>query len=546
MLGSARSVLLRSCPDAAGDARLLGLFSLSLVVALVGGASFFFDLRTLRPLGLCWNASADQSFALWVHILWPVAVALAPLSYRNGFFGVCLYLFVNLSIQGSESAARSLLADGALDWLIGLISLSYFLATSEFLSTPEAGGKQRPATLRQPAVICLIALAFWVAVCWLVRYSAGEMGEPRVYRRPILWLHCLAIFWIAAESLSDQGKRVGLVAFLAFCLAWRVAVTPHSLWLEGHVASFLVFLLPWALLAAFRPLEQPLWLAGLYSLLAFVWVSSLWNEPSFTAEWLQQRFGPSSVVALAVVAVTLFWLVPQAVWGQAYFLACTLAILATVLMIQNRGAALGAAATLLVAALLAPPTWRLRVPVLGLVVFAVIAGARYEPLAERFRRSLREGGSGQERLELWRIAWQSSHQHPWFGVGPGQFPHIVRQYQPDMSSRLDTHQSWLEMLSETGWPGAILFTGFWLLVVAAAMAELLAGQGESGGLAGRDPSSRSGTWVARATLAFFFGYLVIGLFGSRHNVPLVYALAALPISVRLARASGSLPSKGPA
>lgn len=518
----------------------LALFVLSAISALCGAAALWSDVTVLEPLQLRWNASAEEPFPVWVRLLWPLAVAVTPFAYRSGLFGVCLYSFVSLSIQGSEAAAKSLLTDGALDWTLALIAISFLLGK-------RSRGESLIQLYRHPAFICLLAVVIWVGLTLAAASLQGELGIPRPYRRPVLWLHCLAMFAMGVETLTTNERRVALVAFIAFCLVWRICATKDSVWLEGHVASYLVLLLPWTLFAATQPVTSlRRWLLAAYCGLAVAVTAVFLAGGGYLVAITLERFSLIPLVAtVTIIGIALAMVPPR--WLPAIFIsAVSLVFIASVILIENRAAALGLAAVMTMAVVLAPPSWTLRIVMAGLMLGVLIACANYAPLVERFKGSMVEGGSGQERLEIWRIAWESSGSNRLLGIGPGQFPHIVRDYNPALSSRLDTHNSWLEMLAETGWPGVILFSTFWLLIVAISIRLSLGrfrNQSSETVASSLQPDISKVQWVQRASLAFVAAYAVIGVFGSRHNLPLAYLLAAIPISVDFSTSRGNIHSR---
>ncbi len=501
------------------------LFAISVAVACAGGISLWSDNtwfesgRLFQQWGLRWNASATNPLPMWVKVAWPVAVLLAPLAYREGMIGLGLYAFVSLSVQGSEQAARCLYLDGILHWTLGLVAVSFFMG--EWCRKSSL-----PVRRDDILLITLTLLVAWIGVCWLVKRFTGDVAEPLFYRQPNLWIHCWTIFWIAKEVLNDEKKRLSLIAVVAWCVAWRILLTPDSIWLEGHVASVLIMLLPWTLFAIARNASEirSLTLAGVGLLCAMV----LWyvgDGSSYLLHWTAEKINAVTILILLAVVFGLLWIMPSRWLGTTVFGLTSTAVVGTTMMIQNRAAVLAMIVILVSALLFASLRWYWRVGLTAIVGVAIWAGTHYEPLVQRFQASLTKGDSSQERLLLWRIAWDSSKKHPWFGCGPGQFPSIVKTYDPSLSSRLDAHHSWLEMLAETGWPGVVLFTVFWGQVAFLGLSRV----------GNQIPGSIR--WVSAATIGFVAGYVVIGLFGSRHNLPLAYMLAAIPASIHFRAAS---------
>ncbi len=71
------------------------------------------------------------------------------------------------------------------------------------------------------------------------------------------------------------------------------------------------------------------------------------------------------------------------------------------------------------------------------------------------------------RLQYWTGAWQVIREHPWLGVGPGNFrQHYLRYKLPEASEEIsDPHNLFFDVTASAGLPGLAALT--WLLVLAA-------------------------------------------------------------------------------
>ena len=80
---------------------------------------------------------------------------------------------------------------------------------------------------------------------------------------------------------------------------------------------------------------------------------------------------------------------------------------------------------------------------------------------------------GNSRADMWRDAWLIVLQHP-FGVGPGNYqavePLFQLHHQPLGRLAVYTHNDYLQLLVETGWPGFLLLTGGFLYVLVRGLA----------------------------------------------------------------------------
>jgi O-antigen ligase len=79
---------------------------------------------------------------------------------------------------------------------------------------------------------------------------------------------------------------------------------------------------------------------------------------------------------------------------------------------------------------------------------------------------------GNSRADMWRDAWIIVQQHPW-GVGPGNYqvvePMFQIYHQPEGRLAVYTHNDYLQLLVETGWPGFLLLTGGFLYVLVRGL-----------------------------------------------------------------------------
>jgi O-antigen ligase len=99
--------------------------------------------------------------------------------------------------------------------------------------------------------------------------------------------------------------------------------------------------------------------------------------------------------------------------------------------------------------------------ILGLIV--LLGGATWffkENLKtqQRINLTFESGQASDVRLRIWKSALLMWQDHPWWGVGPGQFDHRFRPYrQDDIQSRpLHVHNDYLQTLAEWGVAGGTL------------------------------------------------------------------------------------------
>jgi O-antigen ligase len=219
-------------------------------------------------------------------------------------------------------------------------------------------------------------------------------------------------------------------------------------------------------------------------------------------------------------------------WYRLMCLGAGLAILGGIALSQSRGAWLGVAVAAVVLLLVwSPTTRRLLVPAVGgLVGLAVLAFSGFLPpaLLERVAQSIAyfgvfdvrtveltsENFSVVERMAHWQAGWAMFLDHPWLGVGAGNYAEAYPNYY--VSTWLDplghAHNYYLNMLAELGILGGALL----LLVLALLFRDFGSAllRVPQGGWVGRAPSaavsaSRASDAFWRAVLAGVLAALVV-------------------------------------
>jgi len=125
-------------------------------------------------------------------------------------------------------------------------------------------------------------------------------------------------------------------------------------------------------------------------------------------------------------------------------------------------------------------------------------------------------GSARQRFEVLQTAVRIIQDHPVLGVGLGAYELANARYNPALGT-LDTHNTYLHILAETGWPGLVLFLALVASVVSAVRdvrrraARVLPAQAETL------------RWLQYALV----GHLIAAVFGSFAAFILPYIYLAL-------------------
>jgi O-antigen ligase len=102
-------------------------------------------------------------------------------------------------------------------------------------------------------------------------------------------------------------------------------------------------------------------------------------------------------------------------------------------------------------------SWKLRVAVAGVLLFAGGTGflVKYADYLER------GATSAAARLDYWEAALSIATHNPLAGSGPGTFGRsyaLIKRPESEMSQM--THNDYLQQASDSGFPGLLFFTGF--------------------------------------------------------------------------------------
>jgi len=281
-----------------------------------------------------------------------------------------------------------------------------------------------------------------VLLSTLARQSQIQKRFGALLRCIAPFLAILALMWISGmangyteESSYQIGQYLSNIVLCSLLLTWIDSE-------ERFVITAVTFLL-----------------AGLY------FVRTVISDPRMTREEIgtQQfdrvflrslvNFGNPNYMALLMVlmifiALSLFAVKFQG-WKKVAVVGSLLGYIYVFLKCQSRGATLAFVAGFLVFWLL-----QKRKVLLGSVsLIAITVGLVFFAPAGYFARmgtitSYEQDASAMGRLEFWRISIGLIQSHPIVGIGPANFMHYATNSQ---------HQSYLEMASETGIFGLLLY-----------------------------------------------------------------------------------------
>jgi putative inorganic carbon (HCO3(-)) transporter len=334
------------------------------------------------------------------------------------------------------------------------------------------------------------------------------------------------------ENGARQFALPMILALLLFSwallsLSWAGELSPRAYYLAEKLVKVAVFMLL-LVRCVRRPAEQMLvmlaWIFGV----AYIGYQAYGGTGyvaggRLTAGLGGPDFAESSGLAVHLVAslpiLGAMFFTARSWWVRLLLMAAGTLAVNAIIMTRTRNAVFGLLAMALLALFWLPRGYRLK----GLLAMgaAALAGLQLtDPgwwARMRTIRDYQRDPSAAGRLVYWQAAWELALQEP-FGIGLGQFESRVQEYTPHEPSPHSAHNTFLECLAETGFPGALLFT-------ATVLAALLA-LGRLRRRSSEFPSDLTVhlwwlpvrfhlAWQAMALQCALVGYLACGMFTTR-------------------------------
>jgi putative inorganic carbon (HCO3(-)) transporter len=375
------------------------------------------------------------------------------------------------------------------------------------LAMAVAGVMAGTLVLLRP-VLAIPMLLFAVPFGSLAEVEAGNLSisatEPLVALLAVAWL----ARGVAEHRISLRGGPLvfaicALIALMVFSITYALAPAPavkESLkWLELLVVLVVVLDLVRDRVTTSR-LLLALFAAGSAEAVWGAVQSVTGSGPSgFAVAGALRAYGhfeqpnPFAGYLTTILPVSLALSLARSGRGFRWLaVGATLALALGVAASQSRGAWLGLAAAMVV--LLTAWSRRSRgllFPAFGAALFAVLlamAGLLPATLTDRLSQALAyfgvfdvrtvqvtsENWAVVERMAHWQAGWYMFLDHPWLGVGAGNYPEAYpRYYLADWLEPLGhAHNYYLNMLAELGVAGFALWGVFLSLAFAALMAGL--------------------------------------------------------------------------
>lgn len=416
-----------------------------------------------------------------------------------------------------------------------------------------------------------LGLAFAVAVCY------GAIVLLNLPLGVVLWVVLIFVEYLAAVSVGPFAAGILLAFGWVGTLRERRAVTDAVFAQVPRLPVLIVLLLGWSSLSLIYARDSRAAWGGLWSwgvaMATLVLIATTidrvqrvrWLVVAFatgaclsvalglgaalvsgglgtqvTAEGRLQGGGadPNYFAAGLVAALVLvIWLATHSRRFEMRWLAALGAglVVIGIAASQSRGALVGIAAVA-VTSLLVYRGRRLQIAGI-MVVLVAVASVYFVGAPGAWQRVSNFSGGGTGREDVWTVALRVAEAHPVAGVGLQNFPHYSAQFtrEPGVLKRVDiieghhavVHNSYLQMLAETGFVGLGLF----LALVVYCMRAMLQ--------AAREFSRRRDRLLdglARAVLIATTGLLASSFFISNGPDKRLWVLLALgPVLLAIAR-----------
>lgn len=394
---------------------------------LAGGVAL-----VLLAIGLAW-APLALAAALLAGLAVLLAVALEP-----AVGAVLIALMVPLNRQVS----LPLLFIGPVDALVGLTIAGWLLQ----------GMARRRVCFRPPMLTWPLLVFAWIAGISLTVAGSWHEGLPEWLK----WCEFAGLYLIGAQLLDRRwGQTVVAALFLAGLgqVAWGLyqffgQVGPEAFVLMGRY------------MRAYGTFQQPNPYAGYLGYLAPVAASlaiTAW------AQWRRARTLGALVQAGLLSAVTAALGAGILVsWSRGAWFGLAAALIAVIALRTRRTLVwtLAAAGVLLAVLFFAGSGWlptSITTRLSGLSDYLAIPDpARTEITDDNF--------AALERVAHWQAGWRMFEDHPWLGVGIGNYAVVYAAYAlPHWYEPLGhAHNIFINFLAETGALGGIAFVILWL------------------------------------------------------------------------------------
>ena len=351
---------------------------------------------------------------------------------------------------------------------------------------------------------------------------------------------CFLVFSPRLHHLIAMLARPG-VAFLVLGVMWTGVTVPFALspdlawesWWGTHFKTFTMFLFLLTCFTSFRAVKQAMVvhvfgaavLAAYYAKGGF----PLWGSPvpMYDVNDLALHLNMAIPFVLFFAMRSRGRRARAALWGlMGLMTVCAL-------MTQSRGAFLtiGVLATIILLSASTLKLWMRCIPPILVVCTYVFAPPATKARLSTLFSPTEDYNMDDERgrIEIWKRGLGYMREHPVMGVGMSNFPLAEATLSPQArSARSDwramvSHNSFIEIGSETGYPGLVLFTAMLLLPLIG----LIRIRSRLRRHVDRIADGQELVLAAEVLTLSLVAYCIGGFFLSMAYVPIMYSLIAM-------------------
>jgi probable O-glycosylation ligase (exosortase A-associated) len=303
----------------------------------------------------------------------------------------------------------------------------------------------------------------------------GMLLEPKAFRFPVP-VRMLALFglWVLAMSFQSaypEWVSKGLMDLLKLWLI--VLVGYNALQTRAQIRLFMIFFLACFALFPVRGTLVTFFILGE-------------GDREGRAIWIALYSNANDLaimVLLQLSMLTAFLVTEKKKWLRSIGTIGMIVLPLIIILTQSRGVFLGMVAFL--ACVFTTQKKKLKLAfqlfVVGLVLLAVAPDSAWDRVrtlkhvtnTEQLVEVDGEGGSARQRFEIWRLATRIISKNPITGVGyraykPAHYDNWSPDLDPSIHAFWDTHNLYLNVTAETGFPGVILYFAAVLTVLIPA------------------------------------------------------------------------------
>jgi O-antigen ligase len=348
--------------------------------------------------------------------------------------------------------------------------------------------------------LLLIAIALWRLVAGVAIFTVltfpenlpGSLGAGATLAKPVGVV--LIVSWLLSLASERTRSRLlfrdqpllsaSVLAFLVWAIASLVwAVDPGAALSDASrlVQVVLLMFVTYSAVRTTRHLNVLMWsfLVGAAASAVYSLASGTYGDEGRLSGIFDPNFFAAELVAAMLFAGFMLAL-PRRAWTRLVLLGFLGIYAVAFVLTESRGGLIALGAALIAASVLAGPV-RARAIATVLVVsaFATVYYASIAPTKIRERITNVSAQASAGRADEWKIALEIASDRPLLGAGLGNFTVVEPAYATQninllrinyaLRFRLETHNTYLNLLSELGIVGLGLFVALLALVAGVAM-----------------------------------------------------------------------------